>query len=93
MTLVNTRAAFEKAVTDAVKDVDPTVKMVYDNVGYTRPGKTVKYIVMTVNFGQATQQAQAPSQQQRPVGQLQCCLLYTSPSPRDVEESRMPSSA
>ena len=24
---------------------------------------------------------------------LWCCLLYTSPSPRDVEESRMPSSA
>ena len=24
---------------------------------------------------------------------LQACLLYTSPSPRDVEESRMPSSA
>ena len=26
-------------------------------------------------------------------GQLAACLLYTSPSPRDVEESRMPSSA
>ena len=26
-------------------------------------------------------------------GQLMVCLLYTSPSPRDVEESRMPSSA
>ena len=25
--------------------------------------------------------------------QSYCCLLYTSPSPRDVEESRMPSSA
>ena len=25
--------------------------------------------------------------------QLDDCLLYTSPSPRDVEESRMPSSA
>ena len=25
--------------------------------------------------------------------QRQGCLLYTSPSPRDVEESRMPSSA
>ena len=25
--------------------------------------------------------------------QLRTCLLYTSPSPRDVEESRMPSSA
>ena len=24
---------------------------------------------------------------------INCCLLYTSPSPRDVEESRMPSSA
>ena len=30
-----------------------------------------------------------------PTGYLECngCLLYTSPSPRDVEESRMPSSA
>ena len=27
------------------------------------------------------------------VGQNGACLLYTSPSPRDVEESRMPSSA
>ena len=27
------------------------------------------------------------------VGVLKDCLLYTSPSPRDVEESRMPSSA
>ena len=26
-------------------------------------------------------------------GRLGPCLLYTSPSPRDVEESRMPSSA
>ena len=26
-------------------------------------------------------------------GKTSCCLLYTSPSPRDVEESRMPSSA
>ena len=26
-------------------------------------------------------------------GKIYFCLLYTSPSPRDVEESRMPSSA
>ena len=25
--------------------------------------------------------------------EVEACLLYTSPSPRDVEESRMPSSA
>ena len=29
----------------------------------------------------------------RPVSNGMVCLLYTSPSPRDVEESRMPSSA
>ena len=28
-----------------------------------------------------------------PVPETEICLLYTSPSPRDVEESRMPSSA
>ena len=27
------------------------------------------------------------------MGKFKYCLLYTSPSPRDVEESRMPSSA
>ena len=27
------------------------------------------------------------------LGETYSCLLYTSPSPRDVEESRMPSSA
>ena len=27
------------------------------------------------------------------IGEFSPCLLYTSPSPRDVEESRMPSSA
>ncbi len=44
MTLVNTRAAFEKAVTDAVAAVDATVEMVYDNMVYKTPGKTKEYI-------------------------------------------------
>ena len=34
MSLVNTRAAFEKAITDAVANVDPTVEISYDNVIY-----------------------------------------------------------
>ena len=62
MTLVNTRAAFEKAVTDAVADIDPTVEMIYDNMIYKTPGKTKKYIVMSIDFGQATTQTQGPSQ-------------------------------
>ena len=42
---------------------------------------------------QATARALAMTAYQRAVGFGGSCLLYTSPSPRDVEESRMPSSA
>ena len=35
----------------------------------------------------------AQAQEQATQARMQSCLLYTSPSPRDVEESRMPSSA
>jgi len=58
MTLVNARAAFEKAVTDAVVAADATVSMVYDNVRFTTPGKTKKYVVMSVNFNRSTLQNQ-----------------------------------
>ena len=62
MTLVNTRAAFEKAVTDAVAAADNTVEMVYDNMIYKTPGKTKKYITMSIDFSQATTQTQGASQ-------------------------------
>ncbi len=56
MTLVKARAAFEKAVTDAVVAADATVSVVYDNVSFVTPGKTKKYVVMNVNFTQSTLQ-------------------------------------
>ena len=62
MTLVNVRAAFEKAVTDAVGAADSDVLMVYDNVRYTVPGKAKKYIVMSVNFNRSTLQNQGAAQ-------------------------------
>ena len=71
MTLVNTRAAFEKAVTDKVSDVDPTVTMVYDNVHFTPPGKTKKYILMSLNFTQSTQQNQGAASDYY-AGVIQC---------------------
>ena len=71
MTLVNTRAAFEKAVTDAVAAVDNTVLMVYDNVNYTTPGKTKKYIIMTIDFGQSTLQNQGAASDYY-AGVIQC---------------------
>ena len=71
MTLVNTRAAFEKAVTDKVSDVDPTVLMVYDNVHFTTPGKTKKYILMSLNFTQSTLQNQGAASSYY-AGVIQC---------------------
>ena len=61
MTLVNARAAFEKAVTDAVVAADAAVEMVYDNVRFTAPGKTKKYVLMSVDFAQSTLQRQGAS--------------------------------
>ena len=58
MTLVNARAAFEKAVTDAVVAADATVSMIYDNVRFTTPGKTKKYVSMKITFNQSTLQNQ-----------------------------------
>ena len=71
MTLVNTRAAFEKAVTDAVAAADNTVQMVYDNVHYTTPGKTKKYILMSLNFNQSTLQNQGAASDYY-AGVIQC---------------------
>ncbi len=71
MTLVNTRAAFEKAVTDAVAAADNTVEMVYDNVHYTTPGKNTKYILMSLNFTQSTQQNQGAASDYY-AGVIQC---------------------
>ena len=71
MTLVNTRAAFEKAVTDKVLDVDPTVTMVYDNVHFTTPGKTKKYILMSIDFNQSTLQNQGAASDYY-AGVIQC---------------------
>lgn len=56
MTLVNTRAAFEKAVTDAVVAADATVSMVYDNVRFTTPSKDKKYVSIKITFNQSTLQ-------------------------------------
>ena len=58
MTLVNVRAAFEKAITDSVIAADNTVLMIYDNVNYTTPGKNKKFITTSITFSQSTIQNQ-----------------------------------
>jgi len=71
MTLVNVRAAFEKAVTDQVTDNDPTIKVVYDNVPFKVPSKTTKYVVMNINFSQSTLQNQGAASDYY-AGVIQC---------------------
>lgn len=71
MTLVNARAAFEKAITDAVSAADNTVIMSYDNVTFTTPGKTKKYITTSIIFNQSTFQPQGAAIDYY-VGSIQC---------------------
>jgi len=61
MTLVNARAAIEKAVTDAVLDADPSIKIFYDNTSFTTPGKSTKYLAIIIDFVQSTIQNQGAS--------------------------------
>jgi hypothetical protein len=58
MTLKNTRAAFEKAITDTVLEADPTIEIVYDNLNYDTPGQEQKYVVININYSQSTVQPQ-----------------------------------
>ena len=61
MTLVNARAAFETAINTAVAAADATVNVVFDNMPFTTPGKTKKYVLVTLNFDQSTFQPQGSS--------------------------------
>ena len=57
--------------------------------------EAIKVIVLKGAGGQAFVSGADISEfdQKRNSAESKACLLYTSPSPRDVEESRMPSSA
>ena len=77
MTLVKTRAAFEKAVTDAVSDVDPTITMVYDNVPFVSPGKTKKYVMVNLDFNQSTLQNQGAASTYYS-GTIRCAVMTPS---------------
>jgi|TARA_A100001391_G_scaffold123896_1_gene84420 hypothetical protein len=58
MTLVNARAAFETAIKSAVIAADNTVTVVFDNMPFSTPGKDKKYVMVSLDFGQATTQVQ-----------------------------------
>lgn len=56
MTLVNARAAFEKALNTAITAADSDVSVVFDNTPFTTPGKNKSYVLVNINFSQSTYQ-------------------------------------
>lgn len=62
MTLVNARAAIETAIKTAVTNADNTVTVVFDNMPFTTPGKNKKYVMVNINFTQATVQPQGAAE-------------------------------
>jgi hypothetical protein len=74
MTLVNARAALETAINTAVTAADPTVSVVFDNMPFTTPGKDKKYVLVTINFDQATIQPHGAAIDQY-AGTVQCGIF------------------
>jgi hypothetical protein len=74
MTLVNARAALESAINTAVVAADNTVSVVFDNMPFTTPGKTKKYVLVTINFDQDTIQAHGAAVDQY-AGTVQCGIF------------------
>ena len=68
---------FGSVLADAPKSKNANVTLVYQHELPNVPGKSIKGVL--VEYG--------------PGGYSPGCLLYTSPSPRDRQKSRMPSSA
>ena len=74
MTLVSARAAFETAINTAVAAADTTVSVVFDNMTFTTPGKNKKYVLVAINFDQATIQAHGAAVDQY-AGTVQCGIF------------------
>ena len=77
MTLVNARAAFETAIKNAVTTADNTVTMVFDNMPFTTPGKTKKYVMVNLDFTQSTTQPQGAATAYY-AGTIRCAIMTPS---------------
>ena len=77
MTLVNVRAAFETAIQDTIQDADPTVTVVFDNTPFSTPGKNKKYVMVNLDFNQATLQNQGAAATYYS-GTIRCAVMTPS---------------
>ena len=77
MSLVNARAAFETAIKTAVVAADNTVTVVFDNMPFTNPGKTKKYVMVNLDFNQSTIQNQGSATTYYS-GTIRCAVMTPS---------------
>ena len=77
MTLVNARAAFETAIKNAVTTADNTVTVVFDNMPFSAPGKTKKYVMVNPDFTQSTTQPQGAAIDYY-AGTIRCAIMTPS---------------
>ena len=77
MTLVNARAAFETAIKNAVTTADNTVTVVFDNMPFSAPGKTKKYVMVNLDFTQSTTQPQGAAIDYY-AGTIRCAIMPPS---------------
>ena len=77
-------------ILDKFKDQD-LQKLAKANIPFVSSGSDTKLRVRKMGFKVTTFNPMGSFKEE--ITQEDFCLLYTSPSPRDVEESRMPSSA
>ena len=77
MSLVNARAAFETAIKNAVTTADNTVTVVFDNMPFTTPGKTKKYVMVNLAFTQSTNQSQGAAVDYY-AGTIRCAIMTPS---------------
>ena len=77
MTLVTARAAFETAIKNAVTTADNTVTVVFDNMPFSAPGKTKKYVMVNLDFTQSTTQPQGAAIDYY-AGTIRCAIMTPS---------------
>ena len=71
-----------------------TVKKICATAGIPKPSWLFRNPQFKAGYGTYSIESVVPENYSQPVApQVQACLLYTSPSPRDNGRSRMPSSA
>ena len=92
--MAETKAQKIKSDKETIIDMEP-VKEVSNKNNYKNPAFFISFItlVFTITILSWIILYQIPKLSEAETNRVNICLLYTSPSPRDRQKSRMPSSA